>query len=311
MNPIYKVNEWGDENFDETNNFLNFSYKDLNQIKFKSKKLTKNVAKDKIFFKENNLFLTDIKGNIIVYSTDTNKIVYKFNFYKKRYKKLKKIISIKIENNIIYASDNLGFVYALNYENKKLIWAKNLKVPFRSNLKIFENKLILANQDNKLFFINKYNGNNINVIPTEQVVLKNKFINSLALKGNNLFFLNNYGTLYSIDANKAKINWFLNLSQSIESRSNNLFYSNPIVIYKNKIVVSSDPNLYILNIETGNIEYKNTITSIVKPIILKKDIIFITKNNLLVCLDIVKRKIIYSTDISLMVAEYLDTKKIN
>ena len=50
MNPIYKVNEWGDENFDETNNFLNFSYKDLNQIKFKSKKLTKNVAKDKIFF---------------------------------------------------------------------------------------------------------------------------------------------------------------------------------------------------------------------------------------------------------------------
>ena len=34
----------------------------------------------------------------------------------------------------------------------KLLWAKNYKIPFRSNLKIYKNKLIAANQNNNLFF---------------------------------------------------------------------------------------------------------------------------------------------------------------
>ena len=50
--------------------------------------------------------------------------------------------------------------------------AKNLKVPFRSNFKIFKNKLIAANQNNELFFFDKINGNTINSIPTEKQLLK-------------------------------------------------------------------------------------------------------------------------------------------
>ena len=115
--------------------------------------------------------------------------------------------------------------------------------------------------------------------------------------------------MYSINANNERINWFLNLNESISSRSNNLFFSNPIVIYKNKLIISSDPNLYILDYNTGTIEYKNTISSIIKPIVTKKNIFFITKNNLLVCFDIVKKKVVYSIDISQMVAEYYETKK--
>ena len=309
MNPVFKVFKWNDEYFNNSNNFLNFSYNNLNQEISKSKRITRYATKDKILYLENKIILTDIKGNILVYSTASKDIIYKYNFYKKKYKNIQKRISIKVENNIIYVSDNIGFIYALDYVDRKLLWAKNFNIPFRSNLKIFKDKIILANQDNKLFFINKINGDRIKVIPTEQVILKNNFFNSLALKGNNLLFLNNYGSLYSINANNERINWFLNLNESISSRSNNLFFSNPIVIYKNKLIISSDPNLYILDYNTGTIEYKNTISSIIKPIVTKENIFFITKNNLLVCFDIVKKKVVYSIDISQMVAEYYETKK--
>ena len=56
------------------------------------------------------------------------------------------------DGEIIYVSDNIGYLYALDYKNNKILWAKNYKIPFRSNLKILENKLITANQNNNLFF---------------------------------------------------------------------------------------------------------------------------------------------------------------
>ena len=60
----------------------------------------------------------------------------KFNFYKKKYKKIKKKLNFIIENGIIYVSDNIGYLYAFNYKTKKFLWAKNYKIPFRSNIKL-------------------------------------------------------------------------------------------------------------------------------------------------------------------------------
>ena len=62
------------------------------------------------------------------------KIIIEFNFYN-RYKKFKKVLNMIIENEIIYVSDNLGYLYAFHYKKQNLIWAKNYKVPFRSNIK--------------------------------------------------------------------------------------------------------------------------------------------------------------------------------
>ena len=68
-------------------------------------------------------------------------------FYKKKYKKIKKKLNLAIEKrNILYVSDNFGYFYSYNYINDKVLWAKNFKIPFRSNLKIIKNKIIAANQ---------------------------------------------------------------------------------------------------------------------------------------------------------------------
>ena len=120
-----------------------------------------------------NVLITEDKGNIIVYSIENQTIIFKYNFYKKKFKKIKKSLNIIIENNIAYVGDNLGYLYALDYLNRKLLWAKNYKIPFRSNLKIKGKKIFIADINNSLYLINKENGEKLKVIPTEEITVKN------------------------------------------------------------------------------------------------------------------------------------------
>ena len=87
-----KINTtWSDEFYQESNNFDNFEYDNLNEIIFKSKKISRYKVKDKILFDGENIIAVDIKGNIVVYSVDKKEITYNYNFYKKKFKKIKKI----------------------------------------------------------------------------------------------------------------------------------------------------------------------------------------------------------------------------
>jgi len=82
--------QWQDIFYNYGNNSENFKYSKKNQLIFKSKKLSKKNVNKFILLKNNNLILSDKKGNIVTFSIDQNKIVSKFNFYKKKYKKIEK-----------------------------------------------------------------------------------------------------------------------------------------------------------------------------------------------------------------------------
>ena len=77
---------WNDIFFSLNNNLKNFKYSDSNKLLFKSKKLSKNSMNNYKLFSDGNLIINDDKGNIIVFSTINNKIIAKFNFYKKNLK---------------------------------------------------------------------------------------------------------------------------------------------------------------------------------------------------------------------------------
>ena len=301
--------EWKDAYYDQTNNSKNLLYSDLNQLTFKSKKITKNIINNSIFFEEDNIITSDQKGNILVYSIKKKEIVAKYNFYKKKYKKIKKFLNIIVEKNTIYVADNIGYLYAFDYKNKKILWAKKFKIGFRSNVKIFKNKLITSNENNNLFFFNKKNGNILRLIPTEETIIKNKFINNIATNNNLSFFLNTYGSLYAINNQTMQIIWFLNLNQSLDLNPSNLFYSNQIVIEAGKIFVSTNQYIYILESSTGTIIQKKNFSSNFKPIILNNYLITVTKNDLLITMNINNGNIIYSYDINQKIANFIDTKK--
>ena len=301
--------KWEDIYFDQTNNFQNFQYRNLNKISFKSKKITKYNTSDYLLYQNDKVITTDLKGNIIIYSMNEKKIISKFNFYKKKYKKIDKILNIIADKNIIYVSDNIGYLYAFNFEKDKLLWAKNYKIPFRSNLKLTKDKLIAANQNNNLYFFNKYDGEIIRLIPTEETAIKNKFTNNLSLNDNLLFFLNTYGSIYAINKNSMKIIWFLNLNQSFDINPSNLFSSNQIINSDNKIVISTNQFTYIIDSKNGAILHKKKFSSQVKPIIIDDYLFLITKKNYLVAVALKDGKTIYSYNIDDKITKFLKTKK--
>jgi outer membrane protein assembly factor BamB len=303
--------KWTDIFYNQDNNYKNFTYNDNNKVIFKSKKISRSKMNNFILFNDNNIISSDHKGNIIIFSLTEKKIIKKFNFYKKRYKKIKKNLNLLVENDIIYISDNLGYLYALEYKKDKLLWAKNYKIPFKSNLKILKNNLIAANQNNNLYFINKINGNISQLIPTEETIVKNSFINNLSLNNSYSLFLNTYGSLYAIDNQTLKIKWFLNLNQTLSLNPSNLFMGNQILISKDKVIISANQYTYILDINTGSIIYKVNFSSLLKPFILNDYLFLITKNNLLVSFNLKNGKIIYSYDVNQKIAKFLNTKKKN
>ena len=297
--PKEKINfQWTDIYYNKNNNLENFKYSNLNKKIFKSKKVSKKKINNKLLFYNDNIITSDIKGNIIVFSISENKIKHKFNFYRKKYKSIKKSLNLIFEKKIIYVSDNLGYLYAYDLTNFKILWAKNYKIPFRSNLKILDNKLMAASQNNNLYFFNKIDGSILKLIPTEETIITNKFINNLSLSNNNLFFLNNYGSLYSLNIKQMKINWFMNLNRSSGLNQNNLFLGGQILNYNNIIIVNTNNNTYGIDARNGSILYKKNFSYIARPIIVNNFVFLVTQNKFLIAMKLSNGEIIYSYDVS-------------
>ena len=250
-----------------------------------------------------------IKGKFNNLSINENKIITKFNFYKKKYKNFNKNLNLIVDNNIIYVSDNLGYLYAFNYKINSLIWAKNYKIPFKSNLKIFNNIIIAANHKNNIFFFNKDNGEIIKSIPTEETMVTNQFVNNFSIKDNSLFFLNSFGSLYSIDINLRRVNWFINLNQSLDLTASTLFNGNQIVNYKNRIVVSANKISYLIDSSNGQIIDRKNFQMNLRPIINGEYIFFLTSNNFLIASNLENGNILYAYNLENNLSKLLKTKK--
>jgi len=311
LSPAINNFEWNDVFFQYNNSSRNFKFGDLNKLIFKSKKLSRYKTNNNILYKDNFLIASDVRGSIILFSIKENRVIQKFNFYKKKYKDIEKTLNIVVEKNIIFISDNIGYLYAYDFKKNNVLWANNLKIPFSSNLKIAGNKLLLSNQNNSIFFIDKLTGEILKMIPTEEISLKNQFSNSLSLnkEKNLLFFLNTYGSLYSIKINSMSINWFINLNQSTNISPSNLFFSNQIVNDRKRIIISSNESLYLVDSDSGSILKKYNFAVKIKPLIIDGYFFLITKNNLLICVGLKNGEIIYSYDIKDDLSKFLNIEK--
>ncbi len=303
--------DWKDIDYDGSNNLKNFKYNENFNLIFKSKKISRNNLDKSFLYKNDNVILTDEKGNIISFSIGKNKVVSKYNFYKKKFKNVKIKLNIILDNDIIYVSDNLGFLYAYNQKLNKIIWAKKYEVAFRSNIKIYNNKLITSNQNNNLIFFNKQNGEILNKIPTEETIIKNKFKNNLSIINEYTFFINTFGSLYAVNNDSMRIIWFINLNETIDLNPKNLFLGSKIISYKDKLCISSKKFTYIIDQKTGSVIHKKNFSTELKPTLIEDYFFAITKNKYLVALNTINGEIIYSYNLNEKIAKFLNTKKKN
>ena len=283
----------------KNNNFSNLAYSASNTLIFKSKKLSNSKHKRNFLFYENNLISYDHKGKIFIYSLKHKKKLFEFNFYKKNFKNFKKEIYIAVEKNILYAADNLGYMYAIDLNRKKLIWAKNFGIPFRSNIKIVGKQIFLANQDNVIYSVDTENGDKNWRFSSSITFLKSDFINNFSIdkRNNLLFFINTSGELYSINYLTQKINWVLNFKDSSSSNVTDLFLSQPIVIKNNNLLISTDNAIISYNTLSGTKNWNFPSNSILKPVVTENYTYIFSKNKLLICIENITGEVLWSKNI--------------
>ena len=307
-NKLKVIKEWNDFYYNKNNLYTNFSYSNNNSLYFQSNTLSRKNLNN-ILFKNDLVIISNTKGEIIVYSVSKKKILHKYNFYKKKYKKKEKKLNLILENNILYVSDNIGYLYSYNYIQNKIVWAKKFGIPFRSNLKIDNRKLFLSDENNNLYVINSINGNILRKIPTEETLIKNDFINNLSLSDESLFFLNTFGTIYSINKENLKINWFLNINPSLDINLDNLFFSKEVKILDNSLIILNNNFLHVLNSQNGSTKYKIPIQSTISPLVIDDYVFIINNENLLIAIDNKTGEIIYSLSIEDSIAKFLKKDK--
>ena len=133
-------------------------------------------------------------------------------------------------------------------------------------------------------------------------------MNNLAVDGDNVIFLNTYGSLYALNITNMQIKWFINLNESLNINPSNLFISNQLIIRDNRVYVPANSNLYVLDLSFGTNIYKKNFSSIVRPIVLT-NVFYTIDNNLLIATEINSGKIVFSYDINQKISERLKIKK--
>ena len=294
-------NEWSQRYQNKSNNINNVTF--LNEGNYqKLSKISNTRVNKNILVYKNNLFFSDSRGNIGVFSLRENKLLFKYNFYKKKLKKIKKEIKLLVKENTIIAVDNFGYIYSIDYKQKKIVWAKNFLIPFRSNLKIINETLFVSDEKNKVILINIKNGDKIDELYTQPSQAVSDFESNLAVdNNNNLLFMSTSGILYSLNfINNKSINWIINFKQESEM----IYKGNPIIVSNDKIIISSKDNISLIN-EDGAKIWDLNIKSNLSPIVSGNMIFTVNKDNYLILVNKNTGQIIFSKNIySLITKEF-------
>ncbi len=295
---------WSETNFGLDNYVPHLEYNDLKQLTYKSKKIGKNKFKisnlsfEPIIY-ENNIFFYDPSGNVYRYSLDERNILWKFNFYKKRYKDVPINLKLKISNKNIIVSDNLGYLYSLEIDTGNLNWAKNYGVPFRSTIKIRDENIFLLNQNNKFYIINERDGEKKTSFETFPSILKSELETSMSLDTymNNLYFITSTGQLYSINYKTRNLNWLLNLSMTNRGQDEKFFFSSPIIFKDDKIFLSTSVSTYSINAINGVINWEIPFSTYIRPVITDNFFILTSKDGFILNLDSKTGKVLWSKNL--------------
>ncbi len=302
-------NQWTRKNFYLSNNLPHFNYENKKQLVHKSKKIGKNKFElsDNFFDPlviDEDIFFYDLTGNIFRYSIQQKTTIWKFNFYKKRFKKIPIYLKFEISENKIIISDNLGYIYSLNIDDGKLIWAKNFGIPFMSNLKVNNELIFSLNQDNKFYSINVNNGESLLSLETFPSFLKNNLETNISMDNlNNVYFLTSTGQLYSINTYNNNVNWLLNFN--VGQSNSKLFYSSPIIYNNNRIFFSSSVSTFAIDTLNSKVLWELPFSTFIRPIISGEFMFLISQDGFMLGIDNQSGKVLWSKDL------YKINKKIN
>ena len=257
--------------------------------------LSKNTSSPLVY--ESNIFLSDNRGTIFNINS-FGELNRKMNIYTKIYKRIYKNLTISVFENNIYIADNIGFIYAISIDTGKLVWIKNHGVPFKSKIKIFDNKIFLMNQDNKIISFSTIDGSVLWTIPSVSSFIKTQNFLSLAVsKQGDVVVITSLGDLLKINSENGNIKWSLNTLGSTLPDITDFFKSSDIVITDKSVFFSAQSSFFSCDLNSGYINWRLEVSSVGTPIVDKNNIFIVTENGFFVILDKNNGQIISSVNI--------------
>ena len=296
-NSFWKTNSLNQQNF-IGNNYLPTAENIFVKNKVGKNKFSISYISNSLLSFNDNLLLSDDKGTIFSINSDSGKINWKNNVYSKVYKKIYKNLVFSIHKGNIFVADNIGFVYSINLKEGKILWVRNQETAMKSNIKVFENKIFLINQDNKIFCLNTKDGSLIwNVLSIGSFIKSENLLSLAITKEGDLLAITSSADIYKIKANTGDIIWSRNTADSLYADATDFFTSSEIVISDDKLVFSSGNNTFLLSANNGETLWKQETSSVSATIISGKNIFIVTENGYLVIIESNTGEIISSTNI--------------
>ena len=264
--------------------------KKIGKNKFKMSK----VSSSPLTYKD-SIFLTDDTGTIFNINKN-GKLIWKRNIYKKVYKKIYKHLTLSIYNNDIYVADNIGLIYSIDIITGNLSWLKNHGVPLKSKIRVYENKIFLINQDNRILSLSVKDGSVIWDIRSIPSFIKSQNFLSLAIsKDGDVIASTSSGDLIKINSKNGMVYWSINTLISNLVYSTDFFKSSEIVISGKNIIFSTQSSIFSFGLSNGYTNWEKNISSIGAPIIVGNNIFFVTENGYFIILNLNSGELVSST----------------
>ena len=193
-------------------------------------------------------------------------------------------------------ADTIAKYYAININSGELIWSKNNKSPFNSQIKIYKDKFFIVDDSNILKCFSLSDGSLIWEFKTQDALIRSQKKVSLALKNNKIIFSSTIGDLTAVDVETGKLVW------QTPTRSNRIIEEtmflkiSDIIIGGNSIFFSNNENeFFSIDEETGILNWKQNINSSLRPAYIDDLIFTVTEEGFLIVIESNTGNIIRST----------------
>jgi outer membrane protein assembly factor BamB len=294
--------KWSYEHFSSNNFYDHLVYEGKFQDIFKKNigdYLNKNNDSGTLLVFENFVFFSDEKGKIYKFDVINQKIIWELKIYASTYNDYPKNIALFLNGNVLYAADNLGFIYSVDTQTGKTIWQQNYGIPFSSHLNFHKGVLYVVNQNSRLYAFNPSDGQKIWSFESLSGLPKPLRSSNISLYDNKLLFSNDVGDITSIDLDQQVIIWTKNiLSQN--TISNNLVFkiSNILIDKKDVFVSSNSGDLFNFSLETGEIKWTQKLSSIQNHISTDKYLFVLTENGFVIAFNKTNGAILWSLNLA-------------
>ena len=262
-------NDYGFQNYsgliNKVGNYKFSKFDDIDQLNFKP------------IFLNDGLIFFDKKGSIYRYS-NSQKVLWKKNYYSKAEKKLEPKLNFILEDENLLVTDNIAMYYSININSGELNWSKNNTYSFNSEIKKHKNRIFVVDYKNTLRSYNINDGSELWNLQTEDsfTISNTKF--SLIIINDMVVFSNSIGDITAVDIKTGLIIWQLPTQSSKMINETYNFKTSKLVSDGKSIFFSNNKNeFYSVDVKTGTTNWINKINSNLTPII-SGNLIFTVSN---------------------------------